>query len=148
VCKEIGPMLKEQCVQHVRHRADRRAYLAGSRSLIAEHFTEVQCGQRDRVREGEVSYPDSSKVPWAPTQRHGIPLLTRGYCISTERLDEETIRKPIREQEDEEERQEQLPFGGLQSRRYAGRAHDTLYPKLPALRVVADLRRSCGSASG
>jgi len=45
----------------------------------------------------------------------GFHFWARGYCVSTVGLDEETIRKYIREQEDEEKRQEQLPFGGLQS---------------------------------
>jgi putative transposase len=37
-----------------------------------------------------------------------------GYCVSTVGLDEKMIREYIRNQEEEEERQEQLPLGGLQ----------------------------------
>ena len=44
----------------------------------------------------------------------GFHFWARGYCASTVGLDEETIREYIREQEEEEKRQEQLPFGGLE----------------------------------
>ncbi len=43
----------------------------------------------------------------------GFHFWARGYCVSTVGLDEETIRRYIREQEEEEKRQENLPFGGL-----------------------------------
>jgi putative transposase len=45
----------------------------------------------------------------------GFHFWARGYCVSTVGLDEQKIRQYIREQEDEEKRQELLPFGGLQS---------------------------------
>ena len=47
-------------------------------------------------------------VGWEPSAR-------RGYCVSTAGLDEQKIRQYIREQEEEEKRQELLPLGGLQS---------------------------------
>ena len=37
----------------------------------------------------------------------------RGYCVSTVGLDEAVIREYIRNQEDEEKRQEQLNLRGL-----------------------------------
>ena len=43
----------------------------------------------------------------------GFYFWARGYCVSTIGLDEETIRAYIRNQEDEEMRQERLPLGGL-----------------------------------
>jgi len=43
----------------------------------------------------------------------GFHFWARGYCVSTIGLDEETIRAYIRNQEEEEKRQECLPFGGL-----------------------------------
>jgi putative transposase len=43
----------------------------------------------------------------------GYHFWARGYCVSTVGLDEQTIRDYIRKQEEEEKRQEQLPFGGL-----------------------------------
>ena len=45
----------------------------------------------------------------------GLHFWTRGYCVSTIGLDEEKVREYIRNQEDEEKRQEQLSLGGLQS---------------------------------
>jgi putative transposase len=45
----------------------------------------------------------------------GFHFWARGYCVSTVGLDEAKIRQYIREQEDEERRQETLPFGGLES---------------------------------
>jgi putative transposase len=44
----------------------------------------------------------------------GYHFWARGYCVSTIGLDEQTIRVYIRQQEEEEKRQEQLPLGGLQ----------------------------------
>ena len=45
----------------------------------------------------------------------GYHFWARGYYVSTVGLDEQTIREYIRNQEEEEKRQEQLPYGGLQS---------------------------------
>lgn len=45
----------------------------------------------------------------------GFHFWARGYCVSTVGLDEEVIRQYIRNQEEEEKRQEQLALGGLQS---------------------------------
>ena len=43
----------------------------------------------------------------------GFHLWARGYCVSTVGLDEALIREYIKRQEDEEQRQEKLPLGGL-----------------------------------
>ena len=42
----------------------------------------------------------------------GYHFWARGYYVSTIGLDEETVREYIRKQEEEERRQENLPFGG------------------------------------
>ncbi len=42
----------------------------------------------------------------------GYHFWARGYYVSTVGLDEETVRKYIRNQEEEEKRQENLPLGG------------------------------------
>jgi len=42
----------------------------------------------------------------------GFHFRARGYCVSTVGLDEQTVRAYIRNQEDEEKRQEEFPFGG------------------------------------
>jgi REP-associated tyrosine transposase len=44
----------------------------------------------------------------------GYHFWARGYCVSTLGLDEQVIREYIRNQEDDEKRQEQLTLGGLQ----------------------------------
>jgi len=44
----------------------------------------------------------------------GFHFWARGYCVSSVGLDEERIQKYIREQEEEERREEQLALGGLQ----------------------------------
>jgi len=44
----------------------------------------------------------------------GYHFWARGYCASTVGLDEQMIRDYIRDQEEEEKRQEQLPLGGLE----------------------------------
>ena len=43
----------------------------------------------------------------------GFHFWARGYCVSTVGLDEKVIREYIRNQEEEEKRQENLPIGGL-----------------------------------
>jgi len=43
----------------------------------------------------------------------GFHFWARGYCVSTVGLDENAVREYIRTQEEEEKRQENLPFGGL-----------------------------------
>ena len=45
----------------------------------------------------------------------GFHFWTRGYCVSTVGLDEANVREYIRDQEEEEKRQELLPLGGLES---------------------------------
>ena len=45
----------------------------------------------------------------------GFHFWARGYCVSTVGLDEAVIREYIRNQEEEEKRQEQLNLGGLSS---------------------------------
>jgi putative transposase len=45
----------------------------------------------------------------------GFHFWTRGYCVSTVGLDEAKVRAYIREQEEDEKRQELLPLGGLES---------------------------------
>jgi putative transposase len=44
----------------------------------------------------------------------GFHFWARGYCVSTVGLDEEMIREYIRNQEEEEKRQEQLTLRGLE----------------------------------
>jgi putative transposase len=48
----------------------------------------------------------------------GFHFWARGYCVSTVGVDEETIRRYIRNQEDDERRQEHLPLGGLEPRSF------------------------------
>jgi putative transposase len=43
----------------------------------------------------------------------GFHFWARGYCVSTVGLDEGVVREYIRAQEQEEQRQEKLPLGGL-----------------------------------
>jgi putative transposase len=49
-------------------------------------------------------------------ERHvtGLPCWARGYCVSTVRLDEPVMREYIRNQEQEEKRQEELQLKGLE----------------------------------
>lgn len=44
----------------------------------------------------------------------GFHFWARGYCVSTIGLDEAKVRAYIRDQREEEKRQENLPLGGLQ----------------------------------
>jgi putative transposase len=44
----------------------------------------------------------------------GLHFWARGYCVSTVGLDEDKIREYVRNQEEEDKREEQLSLGGLQ----------------------------------
>ena len=48
-----------------------------------------------------------------PKQFTGLHFWARGYCVSTIGLDEQVIRAYIRNQEEEEKRQESLRLEGL-----------------------------------
>jgi putative transposase len=45
----------------------------------------------------------------------GFHFWARGYCVSTVGLDEQVIREYIRNQEEDDKREEQLNLGGLQA---------------------------------
>ena len=92
----------------------RRARPSRPRVLAPEHSAQVQRGEYRGVLEGQVSDLDSSGVHRWERNFTGYHFGARGYCVSTVRLDEETVRTYIREQEEEEKRQEQLTLGGLQ----------------------------------
>ena len=53
-------------------------------------------------------------IPPSTAWRTGLHSWARGYCVSTVGLHEKMIREYIRNQEEEEKRQEQLPLGGLE----------------------------------
>jgi putative transposase len=65
------------------------------------------------VPEGQVRDTNSPGISREDEELHGISLLGIGYCVSTVGLDEAVIRDYIRNQEEEEKRQEQQNLKGL-----------------------------------
>ena len=81
---------------------------------MPQHSAEVQRRNRCRADEREVGDPDSPWLLGRDRNFTGFHFWARGYCVSTVGLDEQLIREYIRNQEDEEKREEQLTIGGLQ----------------------------------
>jgi hypothetical protein len=95
-------------------RVSRRTCAVRSCAPMLEYPTEVQLANtvgflKASLRSAFIgSSWGGSGISRATTFGHG------GTCVSTVGLDEQTIRQYIRNQEEEERRQEQLPLGGLQ----------------------------------
>jgi len=77
--------------------------------------------QHSGFPEGKICNPDPSGIPGKKAKLDGIPFLgTKVLCVSTIGLDEEVIRAYIRNQEEEQKRQEQLDLGGFSPLRSGG----------------------------
>jgi putative transposase len=81
---------------------------------VSEHPAKVQRGQHGWIPEGKSAIRIHREFLGRQRNFTGFHFWARGYCVSTVGLDEEMIRAYIRNQEEEEKRQEQLPLGGLQ----------------------------------
>ena len=112
--KEIGPMLRELCVQHDIELVEGHT-LPDHVHLLLSIPPKFSVANTVGFVKGKSAIQIHRKFLGRQRNFTGFHFWARGYCVSTVGLDEETIRKYIREQEDEEKRQEQLPFGGLQS---------------------------------
>jgi hypothetical protein len=86
---------------------------AGSYPHAVDDSAEVQCGQYGGVSERKSAiriFREYLQVKRNFTGRH---FWARGYCVSTVGLDEQLIREYIKNQEQEEKRQEQMKLAGL-----------------------------------
>jgi hypothetical protein len=81
---------------------------AGPHPSVVQYPTEVQHSDGDGIPERKVSHPHTPSVTRGQARFHR-ETQSRGYCVSTIGMDEETIRAYVRNQE-ELEKQEELDF--------------------------------------
>jgi putative transposase len=81
---------------------------------LFEHPAEVQCGNTVGFLKGKSAIRIHREYLGRNRNFTGYHFWARGYCVSTIGSDEQAIRDYIRQQEEEEKRQEQLPLRGLQ----------------------------------
>ena len=87
-------------------------YPGGPRPPVPEHPAEVHRGAYGRVPEGKSAIRIHGEFLGRDRNFTGFHFWARGYCVSTVGLDEQLIREYIRNQEDEEKREEQAhPWG-------------------------------------
>ncbi len=84
------------------------------RASLPQHPAKVQRGEHGGFLKGKSAIRIHREFLGKDRNFTGFHFWARGYCVSTVGLDEQVIREYIRNQEEEEKRQEQLPLGGLQ----------------------------------
>jgi putative transposase len=111
--RQIGGILRELCVQHEIELVEGHA-MPDHVHLLLSIPPKFSVANTVGFVKGKSAIRIHRQFLGVERNFRGFHFWARGYCVSTVGLDEDKIRKYIREQEDEERRQEQLPFGGLQ----------------------------------
>jgi len=110
--EEIGKLLRELCAEHAIELVEGHAKPDHVHMLLS---IPPKFSVANTV--GYVKGKSAIRIHRQFLQRErnftGFHFWARGYCVSTVGLDEEKIRAYIRNQEDEEKRQEQLKLRGL-----------------------------------
>ena len=112
--KEIGGILRDLCAQHEIELLEGHAmpdHVHGLLSIPPKFSIANTVG----FVKGKSAIQIHRRFLGRERNFTGFHFWARGYCVSTVGLDEQKIRAYIRDQEEEEKRQELLPFGGLQS---------------------------------
>ena len=94
-------------MQATRHRTFGRAPDVGPCTHVLKDTAEVQRCPFDRVFKGKKCCKNPSWI-LGNKRATGLHFWSRGYCVSTVGLDEETIRKYIRDQEKADQQQREL----------------------------------------
>ena len=81
-----------------------------SHPSVLEYPAKAECGVHDRPTEREISGENPPGLCERQRECEGISFLVDGYCVSTVGLDEGRVRQYIRQQEDHERRQDDLPL--------------------------------------
>jgi putative transposase len=111
--KDIGRMLRDLCVQHEVELVEGHA-MPDHVHLLLSIPPKYSVANTVGFVKGKSAIQIHRQYLGRERNFTGFHFWARGYCVSTVGLDEQKIRAYIREQEEEEKRQELLPFGGLQ----------------------------------
>jgi putative transposase len=111
--RQIGGILRDLCVQHDIELVEGHAMLDHVHLLLSIPPTFSIANTVGFVK-GKSAIQIHRRFLGRQRSFTGFHFWARGYCVSTVGLDEDKVRKYIQEQEEEEKRQEELPFGGLQ----------------------------------
>jgi len=110
--RNIGKMLRELCAQHGVELIEGHA-LADHVHLCVSIPPKYSVANTVGFLKGKSAIRIHREYLNKRRNFTGFHFWARGYCVSTVGLDEKTIRAYIREQEEEERRQENLPLEGL-----------------------------------
>jgi putative transposase len=109
--RNIGKMLRELCAQHGVELIEGHA-LADHVHLCVSIPPKYSVANTVGFLKGKSAIRIHREYLNKRRNFTGFHFWARGYCVSTVGLDEKTIRAYIREQEEEERRQENLPLEG------------------------------------
>jgi putative transposase len=112
--RQIGGILRELCVQHDIELVEGHA-MGDHVHLLLSVPPKFSVANTVGFLKGKSAIRIHRQFLGRERNFTGFHFWARGYCVSTVGLDEAKIRQYIREQEEEERRQEVLPFGGLES---------------------------------
>jgi len=112
--RQIGGILRDLCVQHEVELVEGHA-MPDHVHLLLSVPPKFSVANTVGFVKGKSAIQIHRKFLGRHQNFTGFHFWARGYCVSTVGLDEEKIRAYILNQEEEEKRQEVLPFGGLQS---------------------------------
>jgi len=112
--RQIGGILRDLCVQHDVELVEGHA-MPDHVHLLLSVPPKLSVANTVGFVKGKSAIQIHRKFLGRQQNFTGFHFWARGYCVSTVGLDEEKIRAYILNQEEEEKRQEVLPFGGLQS---------------------------------
>lgn len=110
--RQIGGILRELCVQHAIELVEGHA-LPDHVHLLLSIPPKFSVANTVGFVKGKSAIRIHRQFLGRERNFTGFHFWARGYCVSTVGLDEQKIRQYIREQEEEERRQELLPLGGL-----------------------------------
>ena len=111
--KEIGKILRDLCVEHEIELIEGHA-MPDHVHLLLSIPPKFSIANTVGYVKGKSAIRIHRQFLSRERRFTGFHFWARGYCVSTVVLDEQKIRAYIRDQEEEEKRQEQLPFGGLE----------------------------------
>jgi len=112
--RDIGRILRELCIQHEVELIEGHA-MPDHVHLLLSIPPKYSLSNTVGFVKGKSAIQIHRQYLGRERNFTGFHFWARGYCVSTVGLDEQKIRAYIRDQEEEEKRQEVLPFGGLES---------------------------------
>ena len=110
--RDIGRILKELCEQHGVELVEGHA-MSDHIHLCLSIPPKFSVANTVGFLKGKSAIQIHRKYLGRPKQFTGLHFWARGYCVSTIGLDEAAIREYIRNQEEEDKRQESLRLEGL-----------------------------------